>query len=45
VDERGNVTLKALPEGIALIQAGWFCGKPATATVWLNPNNLTKLLR
>lgn len=45
VDERGNVTLKLLPEGIALVQAGWFCGKPATAMVWLNPANMAKLLK
>lgn len=44
VDHRGNVTLKILPEGIALVQAGTFCGKPATATVILNPANMAKLL-
>lgn len=44
VDHRGNVTLKYLPEGVALVQAGTFCGKPATAMVILNPANMAKLL-
>lgn len=35
VDARGNVTLKALPDGVALVSAGTFCGKPATAHVYL----------
>jgi hypothetical protein len=43
-DHVGNVTLKVLPEGFALVQAGYFCGKPATAHVYLNPANLAKLL-
>lgn len=42
--ERGVVTLNRLPEGIALVEAGTFCGKPSTAHVYLNPANLTKLL-
>jgi hypothetical protein len=33
-----------LPEGFALIEAGTFCGKPATAHIFLNPANITKLL-
>lgn len=41
---RGVVDLKRLPEGIALVEGGTFCGKPATAHVYLNPANLTKLL-
>lgn len=42
--ENGVVTLKHLPEGIALVEGGTFCGKLATAHVYLNPNNMSKLL-
>lgn len=41
---RGIVDLKRLPEGIALVEAGTFCGKLATAHVHVNPANLTKFL-
>jgi hypothetical protein len=44
VDHVGNITLKELPEGFALVQSGVFCGKPATAHVFLNPDNFAKLL-
>jgi hypothetical protein len=44
VDHVGNITLKHLPEGFALVSAGTFCGKPATAHVWVNAANMTKLL-
>ena len=44
VDHVGNITLKVLPEGFALVEAGTFCGKPATAHIYLNPSNMTKLL-
>jgi hypothetical protein len=44
VDSRGNVTLKILPDGYALIEAGTFCGKPATAHLYLNAANMAKLL-
>ena len=44
VDHVGNVTLKNLPVDFALVQAGISCGKPATATIWVNAANLTKLL-
>lgn len=44
VVEQGCVTLKHLPEGIALVEGGTFCGKLATAHVYLNPNNMSKLL-
>jgi len=44
VDHVGNIELKILPEGFALVAAGTFCGKPATAHVYLNPANLAKLL-
>lgn len=42
VDHVGNVTLKVLPEGFALIEGGTFCGKTATAHVFLNPANFAK---
>jgi hypothetical protein len=44
VDRVGNVTLKRLPEGFALVAAGTFCGKAATAHVYLNPANMVRLL-
>jgi hypothetical protein len=44
VDHVGNITLKILPEGFALVAAGTFCGKPMTANVYVNPANLAKLL-
>jgi hypothetical protein len=44
VDGRGNATLKVLPEGFVLVEAGTFLGKPATAKVFLNPANITKIL-
>jgi hypothetical protein len=44
VDQVGNVTLKHLPEGFALVAAGTFCGKAATAHVYLNPANMARLL-
>ena len=44
VDRVGNVTLKHLPDGFALVRAGTFCGKPATAAVYVPDSNLTKLL-
>jgi hypothetical protein len=45
VDHVGNITLNVLPDGYALVQAGTGCdGKPATAFVYVNAANLTKLL-
>jgi len=44
IDHVGNLTLKRLPEGFALVAAGTFCGKPATAHVYLNVENMAKLL-
>lgn len=44
VDHVGNVTLTTLPVGFVLVQAGTFCGKPATAHVFVNPENMTKFL-
>lgn len=36
VDHVGNVTLKRLPADFALVSAGTFCGKPATARVYFS---------
>jgi hypothetical protein len=33
-----------IPEGIAIVQTGVFCGKTANATVYINPVNAAKLL-
>lgn len=44
VDHVGTVTLKRLPEGIALIKGGTFCGKPATAHIRVNAANMAKYL-
>ena len=44
VDRAGNVMLKYLPPGFALVSTGMFCGKPSTARVWLNAENITKML-
>mgnify|MGYP001563450181 CR=1 FL=1 len=44
VSQRGNVTLKVLPENFALVSAGTFCGKRATAHVYLPAQNMPKLL-
>jgi hypothetical protein len=44
VDHVGNITLRKLPEGFALVAAGTFCGKAATAHVYLNAANLARLL-
>jgi hypothetical protein len=44
VDHVGNVTLKHLPEGFVLISAGTFCGKPATAHIWVPAANMPRLL-
>ena len=44
VDSVGNVTLKVLPNGVALVEAGTFCGKPATAVVMVNAGTLTPML-
>jgi hypothetical protein len=44
VDHVGNITLRRLPDGFALVAAGTFCGKAATAHVYLNAANLARLL-
>lgn len=40
----GSIVLKTLPEDFALVTAGTFCGKPATAFVYLNAANMPRLL-
>jgi hypothetical protein len=44
-DHVGNLLLKILPPGFALVRGGIFCGKTATAHVYLNPDNFSKLLK
>ena len=44
IDHVGNITLQRLPEGFALVSAGTFCGKSATARVYVARENLAKLL-
>lgn len=44
VDHVGNIRLKRLPEGIALVEAGYFCSKAATAHVYFAAANMAKLL-
>lgn len=34
----------SVPEGIAIVKTGTFCGKTAAATIYLNPANMAKLL-
>jgi hypothetical protein len=33
-----------IPEGVVIIQTGYFCGKVATATIHVHPSNMPKLL-
>lgn len=33
-----------LPVGVAIVEGGIFCGKPATARVFIHPDNATKFL-
>lgn len=33
-----------IPEGIAIVKTGTFCGRTASATVFINPANANKLL-
>ena len=44
VDSKGNITLELLPFNHALVNAGTFCGKPATAFVYVNAANMTKFI-
>jgi len=43
-DHVGNLYLKVLPAGFALVETGTFCGKDATAHIWLNAENMPKYL-
>ena len=40
----GNVELRELPPNVVLVQGGTFCGKAATVTVFVRPDNLATLL-
>lgn len=43
--ERGGLSyLQELPEGIALIETGWLCGKVKIAHIYLNPLDMPKTL-
>ena len=44
IDGRGNITLKMLPANYAIIKGGTFCGKPVTAHVFVNADNMPKYL-
>lgn len=33
-----------IPDGVAIVETGIFCGKPATASVTISPNDVTKFL-
>lgn len=33
-----------IPDGVAIVETGFFCGKPKTATVFVNPRTATPLL-
>ena len=39
-DERGNLYLRRLPQGFALVETGIFMGKTATAHVYLSPEDM-----
>lgn len=43
IDSAGNVRLKTIPRGYALVTAGTFCGKPATAHIKAHPDDLPTL--
>jgi hypothetical protein len=34
----------AIPPGVAIVETGYFCGKPATASVYINPVDATPML-
>jgi hypothetical protein len=40
----GGLEIRELPENVALVSGGYFCGKPATITVHLRPENMVKML-
>jgi len=33
-----------IPEDVVIVQHGWFCGKPATPHIYINPANAAMLL-
>ena len=35
----------AIPQGVAIVETGIFCGKPATASITINPCDATKFLQ
>jgi len=39
-----NAPRVSIPEGLAIVQTGIFCGKTATAFIYLNPANAAKLI-
>jgi hypothetical protein len=41
----GDTRTVAIPEGIAIVRTGVFCGKTAYAAVYLNPANMARLLK
>lgn len=43
-ERMGNLELNELPENVALVEGGWFCGKPSTVYVYLRPENFTKFI-
>ena len=44
VDHVGNISLRVLPDGYVLVEAGTFCGKAATAHVFVPAANMPKFL-
>lgn len=40
----GKTPVVDIPEGVVIVKVGTFCGKTAAATVYVNPDNLPKLL-
>ncbi len=44
IDHAGNITLKVLPPNTALIETGYFCGKPSTAHIFVNADNMPRLI-
>lgn len=40
----GKTPQVAIPEGAVIVKLGTFCGRPATATVFINPANMPPVL-
>jgi hypothetical protein len=34
----------SIPQGVAIVETGFFCGKPSTASVYINPADATPML-